>query len=214
MAHDANTTPILTARKAGLLGCGTCGCVSPAGTPTCPRCGLKLVSRDTGSIGRVWAWWFAGLVFYIPANLYPMLQTRFLGTKVDSTILGGVVDLVHHGSYMIAAVVFLASIVIPVCKFLAVGYLAWSVNRRDRMSLHARTMLYEVVEFIGRWSMIDVFVVAILAALVNLGIVMSFRPGAAAIFFALSVASTMISAQSFDSRLFWDAADTERDDHE
>ncbi len=207
MAHDRPEEPVLTARAAGLVGCGICGNVSAPGLVKCPRCGENLHSRAPNSLERVWAWWLAGLITYIPANLYPMLRTQFLGTTTDSTIVGGVVTLFHHGSYAVGGVVFFASVFIPVAKFIAVAYLSISIGRHSHLSLHQRTVLYEIVEFVGRWSMVDVFVVGILAALVNLGFVMAFRPGIAAVFFALSVAFTMISALSLDPRLIWDDAE-------
>ena len=213
MAHAGNPQPVLTARAAGLIGCATCGCVSRPGTAHCPRCGSVLHSRRPGSLSKVWAWWLAGLIAYVPANLFPMLESTFLGRRTDSTIVGGVVDLVHHGAYFIAGVVFFASVLIPVGKFIAVGYLAYSLRYRVQLSGHMRTLLYEIVEFIGRWSMVDVFVVAILAALVNLGFVVGFRPGPAAVFFALSVACTMVSALSLDPRLIWDAVERDGPDH-
>ena len=132
-----------------------------------------------------------------------------LGHETDSTILGGVVELAHHGAWDIALVVFVASVVIPISKFVVILYLVASIRTRTRLSVHARIHLYEVVEFIGRWSMIDVFVVAILSALVQLGFLASINPGTAAVFFALSVAFTMLSAQSLDPRLIWDSAEPE-----
>jgi len=152
---------------------------------------------------RVWAWLFAGMVVYIPANVYPMLRTSTLGSTSESTIVGGVLELVEHGSFGVAFIVFFASVVIPISKFIAIAYLAYRVHKGKRgraRHLH----LYEVVEFIGRWSMIDVFVVAILSALVQLNFVATINPGIAAVSFALSVAFTMISANSFDPRLIWD----------
>ena len=145
------------------------------------------------------------MIAFIPANIYPMLITRTLIESSESTILGGVVELIQYGSYGIAAVVFVASIMIPIGKFIAVAYLAITVQRRSRINMHNRLHLYEVVEFIGRWSMIDVFVVAILSALVQLNAVATINPGIAAVSFALSVIFTMLAAQSFDSRLIWDA---------
>jgi paraquat-inducible protein A len=136
-----------------------------------------------------------------------------LGRTVDSNIIGGVVDLIHHGALFVAAVVFLASVVIPVGKFIVIGYLVYSIRYRVTLSQHRRTILYEVVEFIGRWSMVDVFVVAILAALVNLGFIVGFSPGTAAVFFALSVAFTMVSALSLDPRLIWDRTEGDDTDH-
>jgi paraquat-inducible protein A len=154
---------------------------------------------------KVWAWLVAGIIMFIPANIYPMLITRQLGENTESTILGGVVDLVHHHAYGIAGIVFVASIVIPIGKFLAIAYLAISVQQNSTLNMHQRHKLFDAVEFIGRWSMIDVFVVAILSALVQLDSLASINPGIAAISFALSVVFTMISAQCFDPRLIWDA---------
>jgi paraquat-inducible protein A len=171
----------------------------------CQRCGATLASRDGTSLQRVWGWLIAGLVAFVPANVYPMLQTSTLGKTSESTILGGVVELLQHGSFGMAAIVFGASILIPLGKFVAISYLAISIQLRLRGPSHRRQHVYEVVEFVGRWSMIDVFVVAILSALVHLGSAANINPGIAAVSFALSVAFTMLSAQSFDPRLIWDA---------
>ena len=204
MENARRTQPVLTARRAGLLGCTACGKVHALGTARCARCGATLSSRRPGSLQQVWAWLIAGLIVYIPANIYPMLLTSTFGKTKESTIVGGVIDLAQHGNYGIAAIVFAASIIIPVGKFIAIAYLAWSIHSARAMRGHGRQQLFEVVEFIGRWSMIDVFVVAILSALVQLDFVATINPGIAAISFALSVAFTMLSAQSFDSRTIWD----------
>lgn len=211
MAHarSAQTLP-LTARQAGLVACTTCGRVHHAGVDECLRCGAKLSSRDSTSMQRVWAWMLLGFMAYIPANLYPMLETTTLGRTSANTLLGGVIELTIHGSYLVAGIVFFASIVIPLGKFVAISYLALQVTRPDASSSHAKHILYEVVEFIGRWSMIDVFVVALLASLVQLGSAVSIQPGIAAVSFALSVVFTMLSAISFDCRLIWDT-DTKKD---
>lgn len=203
MANAGSTQPILTARAAGLVGCAECGRVHPQGTERCTLCGVRLTSRDSASLQKVWAWLFAGMVVYIPANVYPMLRTSTLGKSTESTIVGGVFELMHHGSYVVAFIVFFASVVIPMSKFFAIGYLAYRVQK-GRSGGASHLHLYEVVEFIGRWSMIDVFVVAILSALVQLNFVATINPGIAAVSFALSVAFTMISANSFDPRLIWD----------
>ncbi|MDU8913328.1 paraquat-inducible protein A [Aestuariicoccus sp. MJ-SS9] len=205
MENAASPPHGLTARSAGLVACTRCGRVHPPAQAHCLRCGAALQSRDDGSLQRVWAWLFAGIVVYIPANVYPMLRTTSLGKITESTIVGGVIDLMHHGAYGIAAIVFIASVVIPVAKFIAIAYLALTVRHQAPMRAHGRHRLYEIVEFIGRWSMIDVFVVAILSALVQLNFAASINPGIAAVSFALSVAFTMLSAQSFDPRLIWDA---------
>lgn len=200
--QDKNIT---TARALGLLTCRTCSRVWPAGTQTCARCGNTLQSRDTTSLQRVWALLIVGLMCYIPANLYPMLRTRTLTQVDESTIIGGAVELAHYGSWGIAAIILFASVVIPLAKFLAVAFLALSVTRPTRISAHQRQLLFEIVEYIGRWSMIDIFVVAIMAALVQLNTLAAIAPGIASLFFALSVIFTMLSAQAFDSRLIWDA---------
>lgn len=174
------------------------------GTPSCKRCGGALQSRDLQSLQKVWAWLIAGIITYIPANTYPMLRTSTLAEESESTIIGGVVELVAYGSFGIAAIVFIASVMIPIGKFLAISYLAISVQRGWKDSRHERHRAYEVVEFIGRWSMIDVFVVAILSALVQLETIATINPGIAAVSFALSVIFTMLAAQAFDSRLIWD----------
>ncbi|QDI78089.1 paraquat-inducible membrane protein A [Leisingera aquaemixtae] len=157
------------------------------------------------SLQRVWAWLAAGLIAYVPANIYPMLRTTTFGRASENTLIGGIAELFSHGSYGVAFIVFFASIVIPLAKFLAIGYLAVSVRRPAALGSHGRLVLYEVVEFIGRWSMIDVFVVAILTALVQLDFAAAVTPGIAAVSFALSVAFTMLAAQSFDPRLIWNA---------
>jgi paraquat-inducible protein A len=207
---DAGTRPgPLTARAAGLVGCRTCGKVAPAAQGVCPRCGTPLHSRSPASLQRVMAWLLVGMMCYIPANLLPMLVTRTFGRTTESTIVGGVIDLAHHGAWDIALIVGTASLLIPVGKFMVIGYLAYSIRYRVALPIHTRVRLYEIVEFIGRWSMIDVFVVAILTALVQLGFIASINPGPAAVFFALSVAFTMLSAQAMDPRLIWDTAERE-----
>ncbi|MEI4470347.1 paraquat-inducible protein A [Frigidibacter sp. MR17.24] len=197
-----------TARAAGLVACRSCGRVYGPDRDSCLRCGAALHSRMPGSLQRVWAWWFAGLIVYIPANIYPMLITRTIAYDSEATILAGVVELAGHGDYGVAGIVFFASIMIPLSKFIAIAYLALSIGRsggaRGAMDEHRQHRLHTVVEFIGRWSMIDVFVVAILASLVQFDAIATINPGIAAVSFALSVAFTMLSAQSFDPRLIWD----------
>lgn len=199
--------PVLTAHRAGLVGCRGCGRVWPAGTEFCGRCGAHVYPPDRHSLQAVWAWWLAGLIFYVPANLLPMLKTQTLGGLAgnsEATIFGGVIELLHYGNYAVAGIIFVASIIVPIGKFLVIAWLATVAGRPASVeSAHTRLRALEAVEFIGRWSMIDVFVVAILSALVQLGFVASIHPGPAAASFALSVAFTMLSAQSFDPRLIW-----------
>lgn len=194
----------VTAREAGLVACHRCELVSEKVLQRCPRCNARLRSRKPQSLQRVWAWWIAGFLAYIPANLYPMLTTRQLGRESADTIIGGVIVLIEYGSVGIALIIFVASVVVPMSKFLVIALLALSIMRPSRLSQKARIHLHEVIEFVGRWSMVDVFVVALLAALVQLGAAAEVNPGPAAICFALSVAFTMLSAQAFDPRLIWD----------
>lgn len=201
-----------TARKSGLVACTKCSRVWPGGTRACGRCGAALDSRDLTSLSRVWAWWAVGLICYIPANLFPMLQTTLLAKTSGDTIIGGAVVLMLHGAVPVALVILLASVCIPISKFIAVAYLALSVQRGWKSDHLRRMQLYELVEFIGRWSMIDVFVVAVLSALVQLSVVVSIQPGPAAVTFALSVVCTMLSARSFDSRMIWDSLETDPDE--
>jgi len=207
MSGTGPQAPILTAHRAGLIGCRSCGRAWPETETTCRRCGSALVPPDRRCLNAVWAWLAAGFIFYIPANLFPMLRTSTFGGlrgNSESTILGGVIELMHYGNYGVAGIVFLASIMVPIAKFVAISWLALVAGRPATVrAAHKRLHLYEFVEFVGRWSMIDVFIVAILSALVQLGFVASIHPGPAAVSFALSVAFTMLSAQSFDPRLIW-----------
>lgn len=207
MSASQDDAPVLTAHRAGLIGCRSCGRVWPQTETVCARCQSELVPPDRRCLSAVWAWLAAGFIFYLPANIFPMLKTSALGGlagNTESTILGGVIELMHYGNYGVAAIIFIASIMVPVGKFIAIAWLARVAGRPATVkAAHRRLHLYEVVEFIGRWSMIDVFVVAILSALVQLGFVASIHPGPAAVSFALSVAFTMLSAQSFDPRLIW-----------
>lgn len=212
MDSTGQSNAALTARDAGLVGCRHCTRVLPRGTVVCPRCGGALESRDTHSLQRVWAWWFAGLLFFIPANIYPMLITTTVGRASEATIVGGVIELGHHGAYGVAGIVFFASIIIPVGKFLAIAYLARIVRKSHGEKPKNLLHLFEFVEWIGRWSMIDVFVVAILVALVQFKLIATINPGIAAVCFALSVVFTMLSALSFDSRIIWDRIEKLSDD--
>lgn len=205
MELSGTSQKTITAREAGLVSCTRCARAWPLGTQTCGRCGAALKSRDTNSLQRVWALWLVGLMCYVPANVYPMLRTQQLFQVDESTIISGAVELAHHGAFGIAAIILVASVVIPLGKFWAIAFLAVSVRNNSGFASHKRLLMYEIVEYIGRWSMIDIFVVAILSALVQLHGLATISPGPAAFFFALSVIFTMLSAQAFDPRMIWDA---------
>ena len=195
------------AAEQGLTGCPTCGLVNkitPQGRNYCIRCHEKLHQRLPHSLQRTWALLAASAIMYIPANVYPIMTTTSLGHSSPSTIIGGVIQLIQMGSWPIAAVIFIASVIVPVGKLLALTWLCLVVSRSDELNANSRTRLYRLTEFIGRWSMVDVFVVAILVALIRAGSLMSISPGPAALAFGAVVVLTMLAAMTFDPRLIWD----------
>ncbi len=209
MSQDAVTTsfPAGTAAAEGLATCHTCYKLAPASLHDCPRCGSGLHLRSADSLQRTLALLITAVVLYIPANVLPIMTTTQLGTPEPSTILGGVVLLIHHESYPIAAVIFIASVLVPTGKMIAILWLCWSVRRGQKTSQEQRTRMYRLTEFVGKWSMTDVFVVAILVALIQLGGLLTIEAGSAAIAFGGVVILTMLSAEAFDPRLIWDQTD-------
>ena len=196
----------MSALEAGLKACTACGILQPLSEELpCRRCGAKVSSRRRHSLQRTWAFLIVGLLAYVPANLLPIMLTRSFTGDTSDTILSGIILLVQSGSYVVAFIIFFASICIPVAKFVIITGLALSLHFRWDMSLHTRHQLHRITELIGRWSMIDVFVVAVLAALIQLGAIMTILPGAGINAFALSVVFTMLAASSLDPRLLWDA---------
>jgi len=199
--------PTATAR--GLQGCPVCTLVVPVGTLHCPRCGAHGHARGPAgmvwneSLQKTWAWLITSMLLYLPANFLPIMFTNKLGDEKESTILGGVVTLWHHGSYPIAIIIFVASVLVPVGKILVLVWLCLSVQLGRPTALRQKTNLYRMTELVGRWSMVDVFVVGILVALIQLGKLMSVLPGPAALAFAGMVVTTMLAAGSFDPRLLW-----------
>ncbi|HEY4045145.1 MAG TPA: paraquat-inducible protein A [Rhodopila sp.] len=189
------------------IGCDTCRLVSRAAPGMrCPRCGFRLQDRRPRSVQRTWAFALAALVLYIPANTYPVLTVVRLGAGQPSTILGGVRELLELGMWPLAALVFFASVAVPVLKLVGLGILLITTHTGTRWALHDRTILYRIVDAIGRWSMIDIFMESILVALVQFGQLASVYPGPGAIAFAAVVILTMLAARSFDPRLMWDSA--------
>lgn len=197
-----------TGASQGVTGCPTCGLVNrlyPQGKNRCVRCHEKLHQRLPHSLQRTWALLFAAAIMYIPANVYPIMTTTSLGHTTPSTIIGGVVQLLQMGSWPVAAVIFIASVIVPVGKLVALAWLCIVIKRSSELNAQSRTKLYRLTEFIGRWSMVDVFVVAILVALIRAGSLMSITPGPAALAFGAVVVLTMLAAITFDPRLIWDA---------
>ncbi len=197
----------------GAVSCHTCGLVSLPHDHDdhCPRCGSTLHARKPDAVRRAWALLIAAAILYVPANVYPVLQFIQLGAGQPSTILGGVVELLDGGMWPLALLVFFASVAVPMLKVLGLVILLVTCHFGWQQRLRDRTRLYVVVTAIGRWSMIDIFMVTILVALVRFGSVVSIEPGMGAIAFCGVVILTMLSAESFDPRLMWDSAG--RNDH-
>lgn len=200
------------ARQIKLRACPICGlvCEPPltnSATPRCPRCQTRLHYRRPGAIQRAWALLIAAMIFYIPANVLPVMYTSFFGQGGDSTIMFGVIDFWRSGSYGIALLIFTASVIIPCMKFLALGLLLIIAQRRSAWAMAERTSLYRFTEFIGYWSMLDVVVVASVSALVHFQALSEAEPRSGILFFGLVVVLTMLSAMSYDPRLIWEDDD-------
>jgi paraquat-inducible protein A len=192
----------------GKTACPTCGLLgSPATEPACQRCGTPLHLRKPNSIQRSWALLIAAFVLYLPANLLPIMETRSVFGAQQDTIMSGVVYMWSNGSWVLASVVFIASIVVPMLKMLSLTVLLIGVQRRSSRQPQQRTKLYRFLELIGRWSMLDVYVVTILVALVQVQSLAVVRPGAGVIAFAAVVVLSMLATQTFEPRLIWDAVD-------
>jgi len=170
----------------------------------CPRCHAGLHKRTKNSIEKTTALLIAGVILYLPANLLPIMSSTVLGVATADTIMSGVITLIMHGSWPVALVVFVASILVPVAKFILMFWLCWSVRQQSERNQRQRTTLYRITEFVGRWSMVDVFVVTLLVALIQFGAFANIAPEAGALAFASVVILTMLAAESFDSRLIWD----------
>ncbi|MGH7060216.1 MAG: paraquat-inducible protein A [Stellaceae bacterium] len=189
------------------VGCDTCGLVShPRHDRRCPRCDSALHRRRPNSIARTWALVIAAAILYIPANYYPVLSVVQLGAGQPSTILGGVEELIRARQYPLAALVFFASIAVPVLKLTGLSIMLAATQTGRLGWLRDRTRLYHIVRFIGRWSMIDIFMESLLGALVTFGTVITIQPGVGALAFCAVVILTMFAAETFDPRLMWDAA--------
>ena len=193
-----------SALQLNLASCHTCNKVSRLARHHCPRCGNVLHARKQDSLSRCLAFGFAGFLAYIPANLLPIMFVTQLGVEEKSTILGGVATFWQMEAYPVAIIIFIASVLIPGLKFLALGTLCAAAAGKVSLNPKRANTLYSLTELVGRWSMVDVFVVAILVGLIQMGNLMSIEPGGAAIAFALMVILTMISAHAFDPKLIWD----------
>jgi len=201
----------LTAKTAGMVLCQDCHKLlryperQTQEDLVCPRCGAAVHQREPNSLARTWALVIAAFILLIPANLLPIMTFTIKGNGEPSTIIDGVLMMVHHGMIPIALIVFIASICVPFLKLTGLSVLLLSVQFKWNTSPRQRTTMYALIETIGRWSMLDVFSIAILGALVELGMLANVKAGPAGNFFCLAVVITIFAAMSFDTRLIWDA---------
>jgi paraquat-inducible protein A len=184
--------------------------VASAHAERCPRCDAALHPRKPDSLNRTAALVLTAAIFYVPANVFPVMTVKQFGKGSPSTILGGVEELIASGLWSLAILVLFASILVPMLKLVSLTFLVWSVRRGSRWRPRDRTRLYRLTEAIGRWSMIDMFMISILVALVRLGAAATIEPGLGATFFAAVVITTMFAASSFDPRLIWDRMEEPR----
>lgn len=205
----------MRAIDAGILICGECHQLNRRGDDDetiCTRCGSVVHDRRPNSIARTWALLITAAILYIPANLLPIMTVNFLGSGLPATIMEGVVELIQADMIPIAAVVFVASILVPTFKLVGIALLLYSVQRHQPLSARQRIVMYRFIEWIGRWSMLDIFVIAILVTLVNFGNLASIEANLGAAAFCCVVILTMLAAVTFDPRLIWDNTDAENDD--
>ncbi len=198
-----------TLKSQNMTQCRDCHSITDEPGEKCAICGGHTGSRIPDGLQRVWAFWIAGLLVYIPGNIYPITVTQSINGESPATIMGNVAMLLHHKSPLVAFVIFSFSVIIPVAKFIAIAWLAISIQKGVPDNQHKRLLVYEVVEFVGRWSMVDVFVVAVLAALIQVGDVLTIYPGVGILFFGISVILTMFSALNLDPRLIWENPEQE-----
>ncbi|WP_106309013.1 paraquat-inducible protein A [Paraburkholderia sp. BL18I3N2] len=201
----------VTASACGLVLCEECGLLvrDPArsGEQRCPRCRARLHMRKPASISRTWAYLSAAIVLYIPANVLPVMKTSSLFGAQKDTIMSGVAYLWVSGSWLLAALVFIASIVVPMLKILGLAYLAVSTQLHSQWLPEQRTRIYRAIELVGRWSMLDIYVITMLVALVQFKALATIEAGPASIAFGAVVVLTLLAAMAFDPRLIWDAAE-------
>ncbi len=197
------------------LNCHICALVVPEikhqPQQYCARCHSRLHLRKTASLGRTWALLITAAVLLIPANIYPVMTVIRFGQGEPNTIVSGILHLIESGLWGLALIVFFASVVVPLLKLAVLSFLLWSIQKQSDWRPRDRTLLFRVTESVGAWSMVDIFLVGLLSALVSLDALSTIRPGIGASFFAAVVVSTMFAAQCFDPRLIWDNADAAKE---
>ncbi|MEO5366513.1 MAG: paraquat-inducible protein A [Magnetococcus sp. WYHC-3] len=194
--------PLWQARQRGVRLCLVCH--AHAAALRCPRCGAVLHRRKPDSLARTWALLLAAMILYIPANVLPIMTVTKMGHTETSTIWSGILSLGAAGMWPLALLVFFASLVVPLVKIALLVLLTWSAGRRSRWRPRLRTQLYRFTEAIGQWSMVDIFLVSLLSAVVDMEAVASIEPEPGATWFGAVVVLTMLAARSFDPRLIWD----------
>jgi len=205
------TTDAHSALELSLAGCHNCEQVSrfPEGmhdaVMRCPRCGTEIHPRKPDSIARTWALLIAAFIFYVPAMVLPITKITSLGHVQTDTIMSGVIYFLKSGDWPVGLVIFVASVFVPVLKLFLLTYLVISLQRRSQWRPRDRTRLYRITEMVGRWSMVDIYVVTLLVTLVKVGAVANIDAGPAALYFAAVVVITIFAANSFDPRLIWDS---------
>lgn len=200
----------ITAAENNLFLCHTCHKLSPATITLCPRCGDGLHCRKPKSIARTWALVITSVLFFIPANIMPIMQVDFLGVPDRSTILDGIIYFFHSGSYLIGLIIFTASILVPLFKIVGLIILLLTTRPCTSKYLRQKATMFRFIAFIGRWSMLDIFVIALLTVLVDFGFLTSIHAAPAATYFCFVVASTMLAAITFDPRIMWDKCNSYR----
>lgn len=199
-----------TAREAGLVRCHDCGKLSINESVAsdevlhCPRCHAKLHVRKPQSLNRTWALVLASLILYFPANILPMMRVNFMGTPDDSTILDGIIYFFQSGEYLVGGIILTASVLVPLFKILGIILILLSLRFHWTGWLKHKSAIFRFIEFIGRWSFLDVFVIALLAAMVRFGALTTIEADQAAPYFTAVVVCTMLAALSFDPRIMWD----------
>jgi paraquat-inducible protein A len=204
-----------TGMREGFVSCDACGLLSrPAGAEEpgeCPRCGEGLEYRRRNAIQRTWALVIAAAICYLPANILPVMRTTTLTSEQTDTIISGVVRLYATGSWYLALILLIASVMIPLAKLAALAYLLITVQRGSVRNNRERARLHRVMEAIGRWSMVDVFVATFAVGLIQVRPLMSVAPRPGVLFFSAVVVLTIIAAESFDPRLIWDSSQGKRE---
>ncbi|MDY7560615.1 paraquat-inducible protein A [Pseudomonas sp. 10B1] len=192
------------ASEMNLVLCHTCGYPCSVDDARCPRCNSNVHRRKPNSLNRTWAFLLASLICYIPANLLPVMYTNIFSSGSENTIFSGIMEFWSDGSWDLALLIFIASVAVPCVKFLVLGTLLITCQRRSHWARRERAKLYRLIEIVGYWSMLDVLVVALIAALVQFRSLSTIDPRMGILFFGLVVVLTMLAAISFDPRLIWD----------